>query len=449
MNKHLNNIFQTYSREERGYQLENDLTRALAICLQEDALFFNEITSGLFKQKDETLFDSNFSSTDGSSLVQIEIQKKISSFEGEFDQVFAVALSESQVLDFWSHEDFGRHDRICDLTIKINDQLIIIEVKRDGVDCGEQLYNQVYNLFSTLYEGHEEAVLEMKKRTLFVDLNWMGLMQQAVKVSNIEHSIGSENRFVRDFINLIRTHNFRWLPESSYASLDKGNRSGLRRRMESAVTELCKTGNEKGIKDLAYSTRLGIEFPLPWAQEILFDVSKDGDLLISLYPGNTKSQGYSLFANNPVFAEELELGGNSYQLNQCYHIKFTSFQKYFAGLWFNDSDLKEGAPLYTSDNFNKYTGRKKRPQWEEVWSLFDDSFMDKYEWKNRDEFNLKSLEESGRSQFDMSFGYELAIHVSYKDLAALDKDPNDLSGLVGLLEGVYDQLTTNALISNK
>ena len=42
MNKHLN-IFTTYAKDNRTYQLENDLTRSLAICLQEDALFFHEV----------------------------------------------------------------------------------------------------------------------------------------------------------------------------------------------------------------------------------------------------------------------------------------------------------------------------------------------------------------------------------------------------------------------
>ena len=37
MNSHLN-IYRTYTEINRKYQLENDLTRALAIALQEDSL---------------------------------------------------------------------------------------------------------------------------------------------------------------------------------------------------------------------------------------------------------------------------------------------------------------------------------------------------------------------------------------------------------------------------
>ena len=41
-----------------------------------------------------------------------------------------------------------------------------------------------------------------------------------------------------------------------------------------------------------------------------------------------------------------------------YHIKFSSFQKYFSGLWFHDNILK--SEIYTKENYHKYSGRKKR-----------------------------------------------------------------------------------------
>ena len=50
MNSHLN-IFRTYAKENRRYQLENDLTRALAICMQEDSLFFHEILKAILDAK--------------------------------------------------------------------------------------------------------------------------------------------------------------------------------------------------------------------------------------------------------------------------------------------------------------------------------------------------------------------------------------------------------------
>lgn len=73
MNKHLN-IFKTYTKKNRSYQLENDLTRALAICLQEDALFFHEVLKTIIN--DSGLYNKLFEDLDGDTEVQIEIQKK-------------------------------------------------------------------------------------------------------------------------------------------------------------------------------------------------------------------------------------------------------------------------------------------------------------------------------------------------------------------------------------
>ena len=47
MNRHLN-LFKTYTKEDRNYQLENDLTRAFAITLLENQLFLHEVLKQIF-----------------------------------------------------------------------------------------------------------------------------------------------------------------------------------------------------------------------------------------------------------------------------------------------------------------------------------------------------------------------------------------------------------------
>ena len=45
--------------------------------------------------------------------------------------------------------------------------------------------------------------------------------------------------------------------------------------------------------------------------------------------------------------------------------------------------------------------------------------------------------DSGKNQFDISFGYELAVEIPYEELKAIDQDRSDLNGLVDLIEDVY------------
>ena len=71
MNAHLN-VFKTYTKKERTHQLENDLTRALAICLQEDPLFFHEILKLIFE--DSKYFTEFFDDINNTNEISIEIQ---------------------------------------------------------------------------------------------------------------------------------------------------------------------------------------------------------------------------------------------------------------------------------------------------------------------------------------------------------------------------------------
>src|SRR5690606_13988954 len=107
------------------------------------------------------------------------------------------------------------------------------------------------------------------------------------------------------------------------------------------------------------------------------------EIVFAVYPGNTDGQGWSLFTNNgePQFKSEIEINGTHRKLHKGYHIKFFG-QRYITGLWATDSDFRK--PLYTTDNFHKHTGRKKRNlHWEEVESLLDISFNPEYDWREK------------------------------------------------------------------
>lgn len=327
---------------------------------------------------------------------------------------------------FWSQKNDFAYDPICDIVIKVNGVLIVIEAKRDNVDCTAQLYNQAYNICAKneVEFGHENVVAH--------DLNWNKLMELAVKVYSFEKATSVPNRFLKDLIDLVKLHNFRWLPEASIYSLSPDNTNGISRRIDSAINELCKAGN---YDKLDYPDRLGLRFKKPWAQEILFSVNKTGDLDITIYPGNTKAQGEFIFHNDPKLKKEFDIGSNSYELNVDYHIKLTSFQKFFTGLWFNDDDLKSN--LYTKENFWHYCGRNKRDEhWVAVENLFDTFFEEKYNWRSKCHWQEKVIE-SGRNQFDLSFGYEISIQVPFEELRKVDRSKSDLSGLTNLIESAY------------
>ncbi len=436
MNSHLN-IFKTYTNSFRTYQLENDLTRAFAITLQEDSMFFNEVLKEIFKNS--KFYSQLFESLESETSISIDIQKAASKIT-DFEHIFAITLSESFIGNFWDKNHNRKYDPICDLVIEINGVYLIIEAKRDSVDCTAQLYNQILNVIST-NENNIVSLNEAEHGKLITpyDLNWSKLMSIAVKVLSFQKSFGNTNRFLNDFVALVKSHNFRWLPESPINALNSTNRNSILRRIDSAIIEVSKNNNE--IEKLHHNDRLGIVFTKNWAQEILFNINQDGDLTVAIYPGNTKSQGHSLFSKNPNFNKQVVIFNEAYEVSKTYHIKFTSFQKYFTGLWFGENSMKEN--LYTRDYFYKYTGRKKRGNdWAELGNLFDNCLD--YNWREQCNWQNK-IEKSGKNQFDISFGYELVIKIPFTKLKELDTEQSNLTNLTNLITEINSVFKNNLL----
>lgn len=437
MNSHLN-IFKTYTKANRTYQLENDLTRALAISLQEDSLFFHEFLKVVFEGTN--FYDSLFGALENETNISINIQERSSQL-GEFEYIFAISLSETEMNDFWGQAHNINYDPICDLIVKINDVLLVIEAKRDSIDCTSQVYNQVLNIIRESDKNVNSLEEERYQNIISpFDLNWKKLMSIAVHVLSFENSFGNSNRFLKDFVSLVKSHNYRWLPESCISLLQNSNKKAILRRIDSAIIEYEKQNST--ITKLPYTDRLGITFSKPWAQELLFNINDQGDLIASIYPGNTKSQGYSLFYTNPSFHETISILNEEYPVNKSYHIKFTSFQKYFTGLWFNQEALNN--ELYTTQNFNDYTGRKKRgEQWDEIESVLNNYLN--YDWKEQAKWD-SLIVNSGKNQFDISFGYEIFIQIPFDKLKQLDTPNEPLIELTQMIKEIDTEFSNNLLI---
>jgi hypothetical protein len=435
MNSHLN-IFKTYTNINRTYQLENDLTRALAISLQEDPLFFHEVFKEILKETD--LYNQLFESLESETSVNIDIQKSASQISN-FDHIFAISLSESKMSDFWEQNYDKNYDPICDLVIQINNIILVFEAKRDNVNCTAQLYNQILNITKVEEKSQDFNKENYGEKITPIDFNWPKLMAVAVKVSSFEKTMSSQNRFLSDFISLVKHHNFRWLPEPSISALQPIDKPAILRRLESAIEEVAKSTE---IGKLNYNDRLGFEFYKNWAKEILFSINEKGNMGVSIYPGNTKRQGSSLFTNNPKFSDKLNILGTDYFTRYSYHIKLTSFQKYFQGLCFSENNLIK--PLYTTENFNEFTGRKRRgKQWQQIESLFDESLN--YDWKKQCDWE-NSVLGSGKNQFDISFGYEVHIEIPFQKLKELDQKQSELGNLMNLLKELHKSFSNELLV---
>lgn len=423
MNKHLN-LFRTYAKKERTYQLENDLTRALAICLQEDALFLHEVLKSIFDG--DARYNKLFQDINKPPVLQISIQKNAESIK-DYKHIYAVSLSEAEMVNFWGQTRVDEYDPICDLILTINDVCIVIEAKRDGIDCTAQLYNQIFNIL----RKDNLTLAECQDMVTDRDLNWKKLMTIAVTVSSFEKMGGNKNRFLTDFIQLVRDHNPEWLPATPIASLNPKSCNAIYRRIRIAVEDFeAARGN---LELLTYNDRLGTNFSKSWADEVLYGVcSETGDLVASIYPGNTKTQGWHIFHKDPEFSKELVLNGQSYPLCIGYHVKFSG-QGYVSGLWFDNHEMKKN--LYTHEIFKNKTGRYSRDIWSDIEELLDDHLS--YDWKGQCEWKTKILD-SNRTVINMAIGYVVTLTIPKEVLDKLDTQIHDTTQLTKLVGHIYD-----------
>lgn len=428
MNRHLN-IFKTYTKEDRNYQLENDLTRAFAITLLENQLFLHEVLKQILSKK-EGYYDNTFDDFSGKDEIQIDIQKNVSELS-EYEHLFAVSLSghKMDTDTFFNQQNDAEYDPITDLVIIIHNVAIIFEVKPNDYDCTSQLYNQALNAFDRNISSENVTP---------VDLNWHKLMEIALQTSNFEKAIAQPSRFLTDFIHFIRGHNFKWLPQVPLSALSLlGDIRRVTDRLETAITQ----SNFESI-----SGRLGFIGGLPWAHEVLFQIKpEDQTIEARIYPGNIKRQGEYIFKGNtePQFSDKLTIYNNDLKVYKKHHIKLTSWKRYFAGLWFTDSNLI--TPFYNRKNFDNHSGRKKKGKdWNDIAQLFDNHFKPEYKWREYSEWDSKVLK-SGKSQFDISFGYELMIAIPFSVFKELDTDRNDVSGLIRLFSEIKNSFESTLI----
>lgn len=428
MNNHLN-LFRSYAKIDRENQLEDDLTRALALTLLECPLFCHEVLQYII-QKDtaQDVYNNIFLDYNGKKSLNIGIQGNVNNFENSFDKLFAVSLSGHPMdeEDFYNQENNRKYGAITDLYIQVDTTLIIVEVKPNNYNCTSQLYNQALNVLKET---------PTKNNVVAVDLNWNKLMELTLCTSNFLKSLDTSSRFLSDFITVVKKHNPAWLPEYPLASLNiQGDRYKIEQRLISAIES-----SESNLSKL--ENRLGFAIELGWINEVLIDVKPETEsLLFSFYPGNTKGQGHSLYPKkgSPQFKESITIDHKTYEYKKHLHLKFTSFQKYFTSIDIQESDLVYN--IMERPHAINFCGRKKRGEdnWKEVEDFFNGAINENVNWK--DKCGWENIVGSGKKQFDLCFGYAMSFEVPFSDLKVLDSDKNNILPLVDFINKIEEEV---------
>tara|TARA_R100000935_G_scaffold10692_1_gene21362 strand:+ start:18409 stop:19725 length:1317 start_codon:yes stop_codon:yes gene_type:complete len=416
MNSHLS-YFKPYSKTERDYQLEDDLTRAFALCLKRDPLLLHEVLKYIMKDNLE-IYNRLFNQKKKDPDFEIDIQRRAKDVE-EFEVLFAVSLTgvRLDIDKFNSYSVENVSDQRPDMYIRANNVAIIFEAKPNDTDCSFQLYKQTVDAITS--KGIEGI------KPIPVDLNWRDLMEMVVRVANFENTLGLSVPLVNDFINLIKRHKHNWLPEIPFNHLDFGSDVlKANERLETAM----EVGEFEVIKG-----RLGFEMNNNWSRELLFEFTKTG-LAVIMWPANTKTQGKHILHEKPgsIFQSCVSIQNKQYPVEKYFHIKISdSYAKYISSINGDYKELKTN--IYKATNFWKYSGRKDRNlgHWDEIENFFDQTFEPTFDW--REKANWKKLEKSNMNRILVSFGHQVKIEIPYEDLRSIDDDKENIQPVVDLL----------------
>jgi len=425
MDKHLN-LFKFFNEKLSVEHIENNLSRALVLCLQNDNLFLHKflesvIRYGAFRED----FKYLFSNPERGSRIEIDIQKSTRDLDQtDFKRIYAIALSEIELelSDFFNltvPQD-ENYKPLTDILITVGDIIFVIEVKRAKIDCKQQLFEQVYYAASKSID---------KSITVPVNFDWLKVMGLATLTNNFNLLSENKNIFTNDFISLIRRFKPHWLPVTPFSALSMDLKDDDLRniRLESCVIA---SGDKLDLLDK--TDRFGFKFKENWADEILPRWVREKDqLFLKLYiwPANTKGQGWSLFYNENwdwLKLERANLLGNEFEMDIIYEVKFSHIQgNYITSLNFSTQDLKK--EINTTKNFEKYAGKHDRTNWKRFEKFLDDHFLDTYDWRKKCNYDL--ILQSGKSFYNISLGYQVGIKIPFGFLQSIDKNAADTSAV--------------------
>jgi len=414
----------------------------LAISLINDRLFLNEFLRYIIKDDYDNLFISNSESDEIKINIQVDTSELVPE---DYSKVYAVAMTADKNLiigDLLNLKPSGKEKNITDIIIEIKGVLIIIEVKRTGDNCINQLRDQLIH-----FDSHFE-----NKTVYPISFPWQEVIKILEKVNNFYLLCGKRSVFIEDYIRFLEANYPNWFGDKALSLLQfSTNDYQIKQRLRRALQHLTEEEKEENYTLSENGNRFGLKVGFGWADEILIELENYNDdikeyVTFYIYPGNTIQQIKELKKYNSSWRNKekllVDFNKKEYMIKIEPHIKFSHIMgKYITEISeFKSDDLKE--PIYDDDMSNnlKYSKQWKKDEknaWKELEDLFDKHFKEEYNWREKCKWEEKILR-TDKTFVNLSFGYFVTMYVPYKDLQDIDKDTNNIKPLADFLNSVVE-----------
>ena len=431
MNRHLN-IFNFFNSGDLDY-LEDNLSRAFAVCLKYDGHFLTEVLRAV-------LPTNKFSDiVKGEPLdieADIDLQIGVNQLEG-FTTVIGIACSGLEIADLEIEDIRETSSPVTDVCIRLDDICVLFEFKRTDEDCMAQLRRQAENVRRNCGDG---TIVEYR------DLSWR-------KIAKILHSLSTpstpnENPFTGDFITYLERRFPEWLPGRPLTNIsfpndeDDPNFIYLNSRLNRIKSQIY--GEEFTKEIIGRYNRFVIKPNFGWINEIQIEPNENNgfqSLVVRMHIGDTIGQGEIFFGARPDGVNWPQ-SIRGYQLAVEPYIKISN--AYASALLWIRPTLDEASRTHCRDFFEMFAKRYYRDDWPQfsndlgkyvgTWEskCFIRDGMEQCYWE-------ETVTNSNRSLFQLSVGTMISVQLPFEECQSLDNCEVE-SPLVSEFRGVIEHI---------
>ncbi len=443
-NRHLN-IFENYT-QKGTLPIENNVSRGLAILLNQNSLVLDRlidyINAKCMDKKSSCSVPKPQKLSDKEIGIQQQITKIVQSYPNP-QNIIGMTLTTSSPINMVENKYDDNNGLITDIVISCKDSLVVIEVKRNANDARLQLKQQVKSIAAEVVrQGGNLPDTEL------VDGTWEDIISTLQDVYNISGS--NEDSILGHYLSHLENHYQQWFPISLLTDIliDRENESAIDKRILSLIKNCCENESDAEKYSGRYIIPLGYDFCTEAQLSMDYESQR---LMITIWSGDTKWQGYCLFNKTVndlswVYENSLTVDGINLDLQTEPYLRLAHFQSTIIAEYFDMAYYQKHFGVSKEkcmDLYNDITHEWKKSDWSQFKAILKGKYKDLIDMSSFDSDFKTSFENSNRSYAHVSFGYETTVYLPLDVISKYEKNNSTLRGndkLASLISKVIDEL---------
>ena len=434
MNAHLN-LFVPYSQDSDN-PVENNLSRGLAILLNENPLFFDrfiDLINGELQRAGEKKAVAKPASPEERRVDIQTSASKLADLEMGIQRIIPVTLTPAK-----TEAEDGANDTqnpIPDIIVFCGgdetSDLILVEVKQHAIDANAQVMQQAAAIRDNLQAKLKNVEIYITESA--VRLTWEEVIQNIQKIKILQNVHG--DFVLNQYLDYLKEYRQDWFPVRPFTA--GMNRQMMWKRLwplaQNCARLLAENKDEQiSVEDSGWSYKFLLTPSWDYVREVHLYPYDEKDriegLAVCLWPGNNSGQSWALFVGDKTRDNMLwvrnsaidTLGMKVKPLLKFAHIMGRHIMGAYLAYDYDITELDKKS--IRKKYYDSLNGRWKRDEWDELkkrlLNVYPGLLADAKGFEA--EFREK-VENSGRGFVDVSLGFEIEILLPIEQLEALDK----------------------------